>query len=126
MENNYSVPSSSSTNSHMRDWSDRSMNSKYTGETDLFEQEQEEDDEANEDDSELVLVGDVKDRVALILDDIIDSSKSFISAANFLNKNGAKRVYIIATHGILSDSSLVELEQCNAVTGASAIFPTYI
>jgi ribose-phosphate pyrophosphokinase len=68
-------------------------------------------------DTDLVLVGDVKDRVTFILDDIIDSTKSFIESAKFLVRKGARKVYVVATHGILSEMALAEIEQCQAVTG---------
>jgi len=50
----------------------------------------------------LTVVGDVGGRIAILVDDIIDEVKTFISAADILKKRGAYKIYVIATHGILS------------------------
>ncbi|KAI9142670.1 phosphoribosyltransferase-like protein [Paraphysoderma sedebokerense] len=63
----------------------------------------------------LQLVGDVNGKIAFILDDMIDSPDSFVAAARLLARKGASRVYIIATHGILSCNALQEIEECDAV-----------
>jgi ribose-phosphate pyrophosphokinase len=52
--------------------------------------------------SEMILVGDVKDKDILIVDDIIDSGGTLCKAADLLKKNGAKKVYCYGTHGIFS------------------------
>jgi ribose-phosphate pyrophosphokinase len=52
--------------------------------------------------SEMILVGDVKDKDILVVDDIIDSGGTLCKAAELLKKNGAKRVYCYGTHGIFS------------------------
>ncbi|CUM64805.1 uncharacterized protein PRCAT00002418001 [Priceomyces carsonii] len=58
----------------------------------------------------ITLVGDVSDKVAIILDDMIDKPNSFISAAEHLRLNcGAKAVYVLGTHGIFSDDCLEAL-----------------
>ncbi|CAG8680098.1 14471_t:CDS:2, partial [Racocetra fulgida] len=60
----------------------------------------------------ITLVGEVAGKVAFIVDDMIDNAGSFIAAADHLiNKCNAKRVYVIATHGILSGDSLREIER---------------
>ncbi|KAJ9079001.1 ribose-phosphate pyrophosphokinase 1 [Entomophthora muscae] len=65
----------------------------------------------------LTLVGDVKDKVVFVLDDIIDKCGSFVEAADYLMKVGkAKRVIIIATHGVLSGDALVTLEKCQSIS----------
>ncbi|ORX65650.1 phosphoribosyl pyrophosphokinase [Basidiobolus meristosporus CBS 931.73] len=70
----------------------------------------------SQDDEGITLVGDVKGRVVFLLDDMIDSIKSFLKAADHLMQNcGAQRVYIVATHGILSGDSLTKLEKSNSV-----------
>ncbi|KAI3647044.1 hypothetical protein MP228_007265 [Amoeboaphelidium protococcarum] len=66
----------------------------------------------------LTLVGDVKDKIAFILDDMIDGTRSFIDAATFLmDKCGARKVYIVATHAILSGRALYEIEVCPSIAG---------
>ena len=48
------------------------------------------------------VIGDVKGKVAVIIDDIIDTAGSVTEATNILMKFGAKEVYAFATHGVLS------------------------
>jgi ribose-phosphate pyrophosphokinase len=64
----------------------------------------------------ITLVGHVKDKIALLVDDIIDKSGSWVAAAEtVVKKGGAKRVYCIATHGLLGDGSLEEMEECDCI-----------
>ncbi|RIA96469.1 phosphoribosyltransferase-like protein [Glomus cerebriforme] len=64
----------------------------------------------------ITLVGDVAGKVVFIVDDMIDKAGSFIAAAEHLMKKcNAKRVYVIATHGILSDDSIKEIERCKSI-----------
>ncbi|KAI8909120.1 phosphoribosyltransferase-like protein [Gorgonomyces haynaldii] len=65
----------------------------------------------------LTLVGEVKGKVCFMLDDSIDGSHSFLDSCVHLKKCEAAKVYIVATHGILSGHSLDEIEQCDAVDG---------
>ncbi|KAF9170563.1 hypothetical protein BGX21_010495 [Mortierella sp. AD011] len=65
--------------------------------------------------SHMTLVGDVQDKVCFIVDDMIDGCHSFLEAADNLVSHGAKQVYIIATHGILSGNSLRQIEECTSV-----------
>lgn len=50
----------------------------------------------------MVLVGDVKDRVAILVDDMADTCGTICHAAEKLLEAGAMRVYAILTHGIFS------------------------
>jgi ribose-phosphate pyrophosphokinase len=50
-------------------------------------------------------------------DDMIDGTGSFLDAAVHLKACNAKQVYIIATHGILSEDALMHVEECDAVNG---------
>ncbi|KAF8951460.1 hypothetical protein CPC16_007245 [Podila verticillata] len=63
----------------------------------------------------MTLVGDVQGKVCFIVDDMIDGCHSFLEAADNLVNHGAKSVYIIATHGILSGNSLRQIEECSNV-----------
>jgi ribose-phosphate pyrophosphokinase len=47
-------------------------------------------------------IGDVRGKIAIIVDDIIDTAGSVTSAIDTLYENGAKEVYVTATHGIFS------------------------
>lgn len=48
------------------------------------------------------VVGDVRDKVAIMVDDMIDDVASFVAAANTLKEYGAQKIYVMATHGLLS------------------------
>lgn len=48
------------------------------------------------------LIGDVKGKVALITDDMADTCGTLVRAAELLTENGAREVYAMATHGLLS------------------------
>ncbi|MEA2472827.1 MAG: ribose-phosphate pyrophosphokinae [Thermoleophilaceae bacterium] len=48
------------------------------------------------------VIGDVKDRVAVIVDDIIDTGGTLAAAAQTVLDEGASAVYAVATHGIFS------------------------
>lgn len=48
------------------------------------------------------VVGEVKDRIAIIIDDMIDDVASFVAAAETLKERGSKKIYVLATHGLLS------------------------
>lgn len=48
------------------------------------------------------LIGDVKGKVAIILDDMIDTAGTLTQAANALKAHGAETIYACATHGVLS------------------------
>src|SRR3989344_3155289 len=48
------------------------------------------------------LIGDVKDKVALIVDDIADTCGTLVRAVDILVENGAREVYAAAAHGLLS------------------------
>ncbi len=60
------------------------------------------------------LVGDVKDKTAIIIDDIIDTGGSIAAAANVLKDFGAKDVVVCATHALLSKNACERLESSAA------------
>ena len=47
-------------------------------------------------------IGDVRDKIAIVVDDMIDTAGSIVNAVDTLYENGAKDVYVAATHGIFS------------------------
>lgn len=64
----------------------------------------------------VTLVGNVRDRIVIIVDDMIDQAGSWIAAAETVVKRGdAKRVYCIATHGIFGDDSLEQMQACECI-----------
>ncbi|KAF4027318.1 hypothetical protein G4228_019157 [Cervus hanglu yarkandensis] len=54
----------------------------------------------------MVLVGDVKDRVAILVDDMADTCGTICHAADKLLSAGATKVYAILTHGIFSGPAI--------------------
>ncbi|PIO70223.1 ribose-phosphate diphosphokinase [Teladorsagia circumcincta] len=58
----------------------------------------------------LTVVGDVGGRIAIMVDDIIDDAQSFVAAAEVLKTRGAYKIYVIATHGVLSSDAPALLE----------------
>ena len=47
------------------------------------------------------VIGDVKRKTCVIVDDIIDSGGTIVNAAKALKNRGAKEVYVYITHGVL-------------------------
>ncbi len=56
------------------------------------------------------LVGDVKGKRAIILDDIIDTAGTVVSASNLLLVKGAKEVVVASSHGLLSGPAVERLK----------------
>lgn len=69
------------------------------------------------------VIGDFKGKHAILVDDMVDTAGTITNAANYLIENGAKDVYIAATHGVfsgkaierLSDSSVKEVIITNTI-----------
>jgi len=55
------------------------------------------------------LIGDVKGKTAIILDDMIDTAGTLTQAAGALKQNGAALIYAAATHGVLSGPAIDRL-----------------
>lgn len=52
--------------------------------------------------SALLLVGQVKGKICILVDDLADTSNTITRAAKLLKKEGAEKVYALVTHGVLS------------------------
>ena len=69
------------------------------------------------------LIGDVNGKIAIIIDDIVDTGGSLLGGVDMLYRNGAKEVYCACSHGILSgnaverihNSSIKELVVTNSI-----------
>ena len=55
------------------------------------------------------IIGDVKDRTCVLVDDIVDSAGTLCNAADALKNNGAKRVFAYVTHGVLSGGAVARV-----------------
>lgn len=60
------------------------------------------------------LIGDVQGKIAVIIDDIIDTAGTLTQSIDSLINNGAKRVFAIATHSVFSNPALERLIGCKA------------
>ena len=56
------------------------------------------------------VIGDVRDKTCIIVDDIIDSGGTIINAAKALKDRGAKEVYVYITHGVLSGDAVKKIK----------------
>ncbi len=52
------------------------------------------------------IIGDVKDRTCLIMDDMVDTANTLCEAANALKEHGARHVVAYCTHPVLSGSAV--------------------
>ncbi|KAA8634746.1 hypothetical protein SMACR_00772 [Sordaria macrospora] len=57
----------------------------------------------------MVLVGNVEDKIAILVDDMADTCGTLCKAASVLKENGAKAVLALVTHGILSGNAIENL-----------------
>ena len=56
------------------------------------------------------IIGDVKGKTAILVDDMIDTAGTITKAASTLEKHGAKEVYVFATHPVLSGNASEKLD----------------
>jgi ribose-phosphate pyrophosphokinase len=56
------------------------------------------------------IVGDIKDRVCVLVDDMIDTAGTICAAAEALYENGAAEVVIVATHAVFSGPAVDRLK----------------
>ncbi|ODQ65636.1 phosphoribosyl pyrophosphokinase [Nadsonia fulvescens var. elongata DSM 6958] len=59
--------------------------------------------------SKMVLVGDVQDKICILVDDMADTCGTLAKAAETLIANGAKSVIAMVTHGILSGEAISKI-----------------
>ena len=56
------------------------------------------------------VIGNVKNKVCILTDDIIDSGGTIVNAADALLKRGAKEVHVYATHGVFSGDAVKNIK----------------
>jgi len=56
--------------------------------------------------SDMVLIGDVKNKNVIIFDDIVDTAGSLIKAANLMKEKGALTIRAVCTHALLSNNAI--------------------
>ena len=59
--------------------------------------------------SAMHVIGDVKDKVAVVIDDMIDTAGTMVAAGKVLLENGAREVMACATHAVLSGPAIERL-----------------
>ena len=57
------------------------------------------------------VIGNVKDKTCIIVDDLIDSGGTIVNAAKALKDRGAKNVYVYITHGVLSGEAVKKIQK---------------
>jgi ribose-phosphate pyrophosphokinase len=57
------------------------------------------------------VIGNVKEKTCIIVDDIIDSGGTIVNAAQALKERGAKDVYVYITHGVLSGDAVEKIKK---------------
>ena len=75
------------------------------------------------------IIGDVKDKYCIMVDDIVDSAGTLCNAAVALKESGAKTVSAYVTHGVLSggavarvsSSPLEEMVITDSIMGTEAV-----
>jgi len=56
------------------------------------------------------IIGDVKGKKCLMVDDMIDTAGTIVQGAEALYQNGAKEIYACCTHGVLSGPAITRLQ----------------
>ncbi len=57
------------------------------------------------------IIGNVKGKACIIVDDIIDSGGTIVNAAEALKRNGATEVYVFITHAVLSKDAAEKIKK---------------
>ena len=57
------------------------------------------------------VIGNVKGKICIIVDDIIDSGGTIVNAAEALKKRGAREVHVYVTHGVLSGDAVEKIKK---------------
>ena len=56
------------------------------------------------------IIGEVKNKTCIIVDDIIDSGGTIVNAVDALKKKGAKEVFVFITHAVLSGEAAMKIK----------------
>jgi ribose-phosphate pyrophosphokinase len=61
--------------------------------------------------AEMNIIGEVKDQVAILLDDMVDTAGTLALAADALKREGAKKILGCCTHAVLSGPAIQRIEE---------------
>ncbi|WP_300461412.1 ribose-phosphate pyrophosphokinase [Desulfobacula sp.] len=59
----------------------------------------------------MAIIGDVQDKTAIIIDDMVDTAGTLTEAASVIVENGAKAVHAYCTHAVLSGPAIDRINQ---------------
>ena len=59
------------------------------------------------------IIGDVNGKVAVIIDDMVDTAGTLVAGIDMLRKHGATKVYACCSHGVLSGPAIERLKNAN-------------
>lgn len=62
------------------------------------------------DENQMMLVGDVKGKTAILIDDLVDTGTTLTRAAALLHYSGATSIYALVTHALLSGDALQRIK----------------
>ena len=57
------------------------------------------------------VIGDVKNKICVIFDDLVDSGGTIVNAAKMLKSRGAKEIHVYITHGVLSGDAVKRIKK---------------
>ena len=74
----------------------------------------------------MTIIGNVKNRVCILVDDIVDTGGTLIKATDLLLKSGAKEVHCYITHSVLSGNALknIQSSQMKSLVVSDSILET--
>ena len=61
------------------------------------------------------VIGDIKNKTAIIIDDLVDTGGTLIKASTELKKLGANAVYVFCTHGVLSNNAIENISNASSI-----------
>ena len=64
----------------------------------------------------MAVIGDVADKIAVILDDMVDTSGTLVEAAGAIMKNGAREIHASCCHAVLSGPAIERIEDSDLKT----------
>jgi ribose-phosphate pyrophosphokinase len=67
--------------------------------------------ELNNKSKAMAMIGDVKGKNVMLVDDMLDTGGTIVHAANYLKKEGAKSIRVAVTHGLFSGNALEEISK---------------
>jgi ribose-phosphate pyrophosphokinase len=64
----------------------------------------------------MAIIGDVKDKIAIVIDDMVDTAGTLTEAASVIREKGARQVHAYCTHPVLSGPAIDRITQSSLNT----------